>query len=56
VDPISLQKITIDPHILAHINKDSSHNMISKIKNISEMICDSYEHMPVTHVTMHCMV
>ena len=56
VDPISLQKITMDPHILAHINIQISHNMVSKTKNISELICDSYEHMPVTHVTLHCMV
>jgi len=49
MDPISLHKITTDPHILAHTNIESSHNMVSKIKNISELICDSYEHM-------HCMV
>jgi len=45
VDPISLHKITTEPHILAHTNIESSHNMVTKIKNISELICDSYEHM-----------
>jgi hypothetical protein len=53
-DTFWFRKITTDPHILTHINEDKMHQEV-KIY-ISEFISDSYEHIPVAYVTMHCMI
>ena len=55
-DPLWLQKITTDPHILVHINTECADDRYSKIKHyISEAILDSYEYISVAYVTMHCI-
>jgi len=57
VDPSWIQKITTDPHILAHANMEFQDDRYPKLKiYISEMILDSYEHIPVAFVKMHCTI
>jgi hypothetical protein len=56
-DPSWIQKITADPHILAHVNMEFLDDRYPKLKiYISEMILDSYEHIPVAYVKMHCTI
>jgi hypothetical protein len=55
-DPFRLRKIATNPHILAHVNIACLDDWYPQLKiYISELILDSYEHIPVAYVTMHCM-
>jgi hypothetical protein len=57
MDPSWIQKITTDPHILAHVDMEFLDERYPKLKiYISEMILDSYEHIPVAYVKMHCAI
>ena len=57
VDPFWLWKITMDPHILAHINVECPDFRYPKLKIcISDLILGSYEYMPVACVIVHYMV
>jgi hypothetical protein len=52
-----LQKITTDPHILAHVNIVCPDDRYPKLKiYISELILDSYKYITIAYVTMHCMI
>jgi hypothetical protein len=56
-DPFRLRKITTDPHILAHVNKECTGDRYPKLKIcISELISDSDEYISIAYVTMHCMI
>jgi hypothetical protein len=56
-DPFWLQKITMDPHILAHISIQFSDDRYPKLQiYTSELILDSCEYIPIAYVTMHCMI
>jgi hypothetical protein len=51
VDPFWLLKITTDLHILAHIKMEFLDDRYPKLKIcISEIILDSYEHIPAAYV------
>jgi hypothetical protein len=51
VDPFWLLKITTDLHILAHIKMEFLDVRYPKLKMcISEIILDSYEHIPAVYV------
>jgi len=55
-DPFRLRKITTDPHI-THVNTQCPDDRYTKFKiHISELIADSYEHIPVAYITMQCMI
>ena len=55
--PFWLRKITTDPHILADVNTGCPDGRCSKLQVcISELISDSYQYIPVMHVTTHCMI
>jgi len=57
VDTFWFQKITLDPHILAHVNTVCLNDRHPKLNiYISELISLSYEHIPVTYITMHHMI
>jgi hypothetical protein len=57
VGPFWLQKITMDLHILAHLNVEYLDDRYPKLKiYMSELILDSYEYIPLSYVTMHCMI
>jgi len=52
-----LRKITTDSHILVHVNMECTDSMCPKLQiYISELILYSYEYIPASYVTMHCMV
>ena len=62
--PLWFRQITTDPHTLDHVNTvcvcvcvcvDEDRYTELKIK-ISELILDSYQYIPVAHVTVHCMI
>jgi hypothetical protein len=56
-DAFWLQKITTDPHILAHINIVCPDDRYLKLKfYTSELILDSYKYIPEAYITMHCMI
>jgi hypothetical protein len=55
--PILALKITIDPHILAHVNIVCLDDTYPKLKMyVSEMILDSYKYIPLAYATVHSMV
>jgi hypothetical protein len=57
VKPFRLQKITKDPHILAHVNIECLDDRHPKFKiYISELILDRYQYIPLAYVTMHPMI
>jgi hypothetical protein len=57
MDTFWFQKITLDPHILAHVNTVCLDDRCPKLNIcISELILHSYEHIPVTYKTMHSMI
>jgi len=51
------QKITMDPHILSHINIMCLDDRYPKLNiYISEPILNSYEYVAVAYITIQCMV
>jgi hypothetical protein len=56
-DPIWFRKITTDPHILDHVNKEYPDNLYQKFKIYnSELILDSHIYISAAYVTMHCII
>ena len=56
-DTFQFQKITINPHILAHVNTVCLDDRYPKLNiYISELTLPSYEHIPVAYITMHSMI
>jgi len=56
-DPFCFRKITTDPHILAHVNVECPDDSYPKLKiYVSELISHSYKYIPVSYVTMRCML
>ena len=54
---LASKKITIDPHIFAHVNMGCPDDRHSRLKiYLSEMILDSYEYTTGGYVKMQCMV
>jgi len=50
------QKITMDPHILTHVNTVCLDDRYPKLNIcISELILHSYEHLPPAHISMKSM-
>jgi hypothetical protein len=59
VDSFWLKKITMDPHILAHIlvYREYADDRYPKLKiYISEMIADSYQYIPAANLETNCMI
>jgi hypothetical protein len=57
VDTFWVKNITTDPQIFALPNKECPDDRYPKLKiYISEMILDSYEHIPVAYVKTHCTI
>jgi hypothetical protein len=55
-DPFWLQKITMDPYILAHINIECPDDRYPKLKiYISRLILGSYKYTTVAYITLRCM-
>jgi len=56
-DTFWFQKITVDPHILAHVNTMCLDDRYPKLNiYISELILHRYERIPVAYITMHSMI
>jgi len=53
--PIWLQKISTDPHILAHIQCPDDRYSELKIY-ISELTSDIYKYISVAYITMYCLI
>jgi hypothetical protein len=52
-----LRKMTTNPHTLAHINTECPDDKQPELyMYIWERILDSYQYIPVAHVTVHCMI
>jgi hypothetical protein len=57
MDSFWLQNITMDHHILAHINMECLDDRQPKLKiYISEIISDSYKYIPVPNVEINFMI
>jgi hypothetical protein len=55
--PFGFQKVTPDPHNLAHVSIDRPDDRYPKLKiYISKLILCSYQYIPVACVAMHCMI
>jgi hypothetical protein len=57
-DPFWLRKATTNSYVLAHVNVECTDDRCPKIKKnyMSELILYSYEYIPVSYVTTHCMI
>jgi hypothetical protein len=56
-NPHWLQKITVAPHILVHVDIQHPDDRCAKLKiYIPELILDSYKYIPVAYVRMHCVI
>jgi len=56
-DAFWLLKITTDPYILAHVNRDCPDDKYRKLNlRMSELILKSIDYRTVAYRTMHCML
>jgi hypothetical protein len=56
-DPSWVKKITMDPHILVHIDMQCADDRYAKLKiYVSELVLCSYKCIQVAYVRIHCMI
>jgi len=55
--PFVFEKMTTNPHVLAHINTECTDDKYPKLYIcILKLILDSCQYIPLAYVTMHCMI